>query len=121
MKYTKTHEWIKPISDTEGLVGITNHAQEELSDIVHVELPEVGKVFNRGDTLVTIESVKAASDIYAPLDGEVIEVNESLIDQPEKINESPQGDGWLLKIKIKNLQEIHELLTQTDYQKEIGK
>ncbi len=120
MKYTKTHEWIKALENDEAIVGISDHAQKELSDIVHVEFPEIGKTFNQGDILLTVESVKAASDIYAPLGGEVIEINQDLKDSPEKVNSSPEKEGWLIKIKIKNSEELGGLLATEDYQKEIN-
>jgi glycine cleavage system H protein len=113
-KYTKTHEWI----DTDnGLVGITNHAQEELGDIVFVDLPEIGKEVKKGDVLLSIESVKAASDIYAPVSGKIVEVNSELDASPELVNEDAEGKGWLVKIEILNPDELDELLTKEEYEK----
>ncbi|KUJ95162.1 MAG: glycine cleavage system protein [Desulfonauticus sp.] len=97
--YTKTHEWIKIEGDT-GIIGITHFAQEQLGDITFVELPEVGASLTQGEEMGSIESVKAASELYAPVDGEVLEVNTALEDAPEKINEDPYGEGWLCKVKI---------------------
>ncbi|MCD6105396.1 MAG: glycine cleavage system protein GcvH [Thermosipho sp. (in: Bacteria)] len=111
-KYTKTHEWIDIDS---GLVGITNHAQEELGDIVYVDLPEVGKEVKKGEVLLSIESVKAASDIYAPVSGKIVEVNSELDASPELVNEDAEGKGWLVKIEISNSDELNELLTEEEY------
>ena len=98
MKYTEEHEWLDQDGDIV-TVGITSHAAEQLGDIVFVELPEVGAEVTKDDEIVVIESVKAASDILAPLDGEIVEVNEVLADTPSKVNEDPEGDGWFFKIK----------------------
>ena len=98
-RYTKEHEWVLVEGDT-GTVGITDHAQEELGDIVYVDLPKVGHAVEQGKSLGSVESVKAVSDIYSPVSGEVIEVNEALADAPEKLNEDPHGAGWLVKIKL---------------------
>lgn len=102
--YTKTHEWIKIEGDT-GTIGITHFAQEQLGDITFIELPEVGATLTQGEEMGSIESVKAASELYAPVSGEVIEVNASLEDTPEKINEDPYGEGWICKVKISSGQE----------------
>lgn len=99
LKYAKTHEWVKIEGDT-ATIGITQFAQEQLGDLTFVELPEVGDVLNQGSEFGSVESVKAASELYAPVSGEVLEVNEALEDAPEKVNESPYDEGWLLKIKI---------------------
>jgi glycine cleavage system H protein len=98
LQYTKTHEWMRLENDI-ATVGITEHAQDELGDVVFVELPETGASFDAGDSFGTIESVKAVSDLYAPVGGEVVEVNESLNDSPEKVNEDPYGDGWIIKLR----------------------
>jgi glycine cleavage system H protein len=98
LQYTKTHEWLRLEGDI-ATVGITDHAQDELGDVVYVELPETGASFDAGDTFGTIESVKAVSDLYTPVGGEVVEVNESLNDSPEKVNEDPYGDGWIIKLR----------------------
>lgn len=99
LQYTKTHEWMR-LEDDIATVGITEHAQDELGDVVFVELPEPGASFDAGDSFGTIESVKAVSDLYAPVAGEVVEVNESLNDAPEKVNEDPYGDGWIIKFRV---------------------
>lgn len=100
LKYTKSHEWVRIEDDGIATVGITDHAQEELGDVVFVELPEAGEDLGAGEALGTIESVKAVSDLYAPVGGEVVEVNESLNDTPERVNEDPYGEGWLVRIRI---------------------
>ncbi len=99
LRFTKTHEWVKRDEDGTLIVGITDHAQELLGDLVFVEVPEVGSSFNDGDDCAVIESVKAASDVYCPVAGEVVESNESLTDAPETINNDPYGDGWIFKLK----------------------
>jgi glycine cleavage system H protein len=118
-RYTKEHEWVLVESDV-GTVGITDHAQEELGDIVYVDLPKVGAQVDAGKTLGSVESVKAVSDIYAPVSGEVVEVNSSLADAPEKLNKDPHGDAWLVKIRLRAPHEINELLSAADYQTYIG-
>jgi glycine cleavage system H protein len=100
LKYAKSHEWVMVEGDV-ATVGITQFAQEQLGDMTFIELPEVGDTFEQGSEMGSVESVKAASEIYAPVTGEVIEVNEELEDAPEKVNEEPYGDGWMLKFKIK--------------------
>lgn len=102
------------------VMGITDHAQNELGDIVYVDLPKTGSAVEKGKTLGSVESVKAVSDIYAPVSGEVIEVNETLATAPEKINEDPHGEAWLVKIRLSNPGEIQQLLTAEDYQKYLG-
>ncbi|HTM51066.1 MAG TPA: glycine cleavage system protein GcvH [Bryobacteraceae bacterium] len=114
-RYTKEHEWVK-IEGGVGLVGITFHAQEELGDIVYVDLPKVGARVEKGKTLGSVESVKAVSDIYSPVSGEVIEINETLGTQPEKLNEDPHGAAWLVKLKITAPEEAGQLMTAADYQ-----
>ena len=113
--YTKEHEWIR-VENGDVTVGITHHAQQELGDIVFVELPQVGATFSAGDTLGTVESVKAVSDVYAPVGGEVIEVNEALNDKPELINEFPHGDGWIAKLRLADKAELEGLLSADDYE-----
>src|ERR1700677_4403392 len=114
-RYTKEHEWVLVEGDT-GTIGITDHAQKELGDIVYVDLPKVGAGAEKGKTLGSVESVKAVSDIYAPISGEVVEVNEALATAPEKLNEDPHGAAWLVKIKLSNPEEIKQLLNSADYQ-----
>ena len=98
LQYTKSHEWVRVEGDT-ATVGITDHAQDELGDVVFVELPEQGATLESGDSFGAVESVKAVSDLYAPVGGEVVEVNDALEDSPEKINEDPYGEGWILKLR----------------------
>jgi glycine cleavage system H protein len=113
LQYTKTHEWMR-LEDDIATVGITDHAQDELGDVVFVELPEPGASFDAGDSFGTIESVKAVSDLYAPVGGEVVEVNDSLNDAPENVNEDPYGDGWIIKLRVSG-EEI--LLSAEEYEK----
>jgi glycine cleavage system H protein len=113
LQYTKSHEWVRTEGDT-ATIGITDHAQEELGDVVFVELPEEGATLGAGDTFGTVESVKAVSDLYSPVGGEVIEVNTSLEDAPEKINEDPYGEGWIVKLRTS---EEANLLSPEEYEK----
>ena len=116
LNYTKEHEWIK-IKDDIAVIGITDHAQAELTDIVFVELPEVGKEVKKGEELCVVESVKSVSEIYAPLGGKVLKVNDKLDDSPEVINESPYDDGWLVELKVKDKSEVSDLLDVEAYKK----
>jgi glycine cleavage system H protein len=120
MKFTEEHEWLR--EDEEGIltVGITEHASEQLGDIVFVELPEVGTEVTKDDEIVVIESVKAASDILAPLDGEIVEVNEALVDAPATVNEDAQGDGWFFKIKPADMSQMDEFMDEAAYHKFIA-
>jgi glycine cleavage system H protein len=118
-RYTKEHEWVLVEGDT-GTIGITDHAQEELGDIVYVDLPHVGTRLETGKSLGSVESVKAVSDIYAPLSGEVLEVNSLLADAPEKLNQDPHGGAWLIKIRLDAPAEALNLLSAADYQTYIG-
>jgi len=118
LKYTDAHEWLK-IKDDTALIGITDHAQSELTDIVFAELPEVGKELKKGDELCVVESVKSVSEIYAPISGKVVCVNEKLEDTPETINESPYDDGWLVELEIKDKGELDDLLDAESYKKKI--
>ena len=117
--FTKDHEWIK-INGSEGLVGITPYAAEQLGDIVFIELPQNGCSFSQGKDVAVIESVKAASEIYSPASGEIIEINSTLEENPEIINEDPLNKGWLYKIKISNSEELKNLMGEDDYYKLIG-
>jgi glycine cleavage system H protein len=119
LKYTKEHEWVLVEGD-QGTIGITDHAQNELGDIVFVDLPKVGTTVTRGKTFGSVESVKAVSDIYAPVSGEVVAINESLGTAPETLNADPHGAAWLIKVKLAQPEEINELLAAADYQKYIG-
>lgn len=114
-KYTKEHEWIKVEGDI-GTIGITNFAQEQLGDIVSVEFPNIGKEFSAGESLALIDSMKTTSDLYAPVSGEVLDVNSELESQPELMNEDPYNKGWILKLKIKNLDELEKLMNVEDYE-----
>jgi glycine cleavage system H protein len=97
--YSKSHEWIRVEGDT-ATIGITDHAQHELGDVVFVELPDVGEIYDEGQEFGTIESVKAVSEIFLPIAGEIVEVNKGLVDEPNAVNEDPHGDGWLVKVKV---------------------
>jgi len=114
LKYASSHEWARLEGDVV-VVGITDHAQDALGDVVYVELPEVGDTINAGDEAGVVESVKAASDIYAPVTGEVIEINEDLEDAPETINGDPYNDGWFFKLKISDAAELDDLLDAEGY------
>lgn len=116
LKYASSHEWVRHEGEGVYSVGISEHAQGLLGDMVFVELPEVGDTVSQGDDCAVAESVKAASDIYAPLSGEVVEVNESLGDAPEQVNSSPYHDGWMFKVKISDESELDELLDAEGYQ-----
>ena len=118
-RYTKEHEWILIEGDT-GTIGITDHAQEELGDIVYVDLPKPGTKLEQGKSLGSVESVKAVSDVYSPISGEVTQVNGALADAPEKLNEDPHGAAWLVKVKLANPGEVSGLMSAADYQAYIG-
>jgi glycine cleavage system H protein len=117
--YTEDHEWIRVEGDT-ATVGITDYAQEQLGDLVFVELPEVGRALKKGDTAVVVESVKAASDVYAPADGEILEANASLSSEPALVNSSATGDGWLWKMKLADKSQLDGLMDLAAYEKHIG-
>lgn len=118
--YSEEHEWIEKIGPKKVRVGITDHAQAELGDIVFVELPEIGKEITVGDTLAVIESVKSAADVYSPVSGKVVEVNEELGDHPELINEDPYGDGWIAVLELEAPSELEKLMTAEEYKRFIG-
>jgi glycine cleavage system H protein len=113
-KYTKEHEWVLVEGDT-GTIGITFHAQKELGDIVYVDLPKVGATAEKGKTIGSVESVKAVSDIFAPVSGEVTAVNDLLTTSPEKLNEDPHGAAWMFKVKLSNPAEVNDLMSAADY------
>jgi glycine cleavage system H protein len=113
-RYTKTHEWIRLDGDT-AVVGITEHAQSQLGDVVHVELPAIGKTFAMDDEVGAVDSVKAASEVYAPASGEVVAVNDALADTPATVNEDAEGKGWFLKLKLKDPGELEQLMTAEQY------
>ena len=115
LKFKTSHEWVRVEQDGTVTVGISDHAQDLLGDIVFVELPDIGTQMNAEDEVAIVESVKAASDVYSPISGEIIEVNEILLDNPETINESPYSDGWFYKIQPDDLDEINELLSPEEY------
>jgi len=115
LKYTREHEWLR-IEGSEAVVGITEHAQELLGDMVFVDMPKIGQAFETGADCAVVESVKAASDVYMPVQGVVLEINETLEDSPELVNSDPYGDGWLFRIKIEDSNEINELLDADAYQ-----
>lgn len=119
MKFTEEHEWLKPAGETV-TVGITAHAAEQLGDIVFVELPETGRKVSKGDEVVVIESVKAASDILAPLDGEIVEVNEALADNPSLVNEDPMGGAWFFRMKPANMADVDGYMDEAAYKAMIG-
>jgi glycine cleavage system H protein len=119
LKYAKSHEWLRVSGDT-ATVGITDHAQHELTDIVFVELPAKGRHVKAGEACAVVESVKTASDIYAPVSGEIIEVNPAVVDNPALVNTEPHAGGWLFKLKLANAAEANALLTPADYQKQIA-
>ncbi len=118
-RYTREHEWVLVEGDI-GTVGITDHAQHELGDIVYVDLPKVGATLAQGKTAGSVESVKAVSDIYSPVSGEVVEINQLLIDSPEKLNEDPHGSAWLVKLRLSQPDQINSLLTPAEYQIYLG-
>ena len=113
-RYDEEHEWIRVEGD-EGVIGISDYAQDALSDIVYVELPEVGDVFDRGDVLAVVESVKAASDVYMPVTGEILEINDLLEDSPEMVNQDPYGEAWLVRVTIAEPAELEDLLDADAY------
>ena len=117
--YTKEHEWVR-VEGAIGVIGITDHAQKELGDIVYVDLPKPGTHLEKGKTLGSVESVKAVSDIFAPVSGEVTEINPLLATAPEKLNEDPHGEAWLVKIKLSSPDEIKDLLSAEKYQEYVG-
>ena len=116
VRYSKDHEWVKVDGDT-ATVGITHYAQEQLGDVVFVELPEVGKKVEQGKEMATVESVKAASEVYAPISGEVVEVNSALADAPATVNEEAQGKGWFAKLKIADKGQLTNLMDEAAYKK----
>jgi len=116
LKYNKSHEWALIDGDT-AIIGITEYAQSELGDVVFVELPAVGDTVSRGDAIGTIEAVKTVADVYTPVSGEVVEINEALKDASELVNKDPYGEGWIAKIKMSDLSEIDSLLTPENYKK----
>jgi glycine cleavage system H protein len=119
LKFTQEHEWLKIEGDV-ATVGITTHAAEQLGDLVFVELPEVGATFSKDGDAATVESVKAASDVYCPLDGEITEINQAIVDDPSLVNSDPQGAGWFFKLKLANASDVDALLDEAAYKELIA-
>ena len=120
LRYTKEHEWLRLEGNGRARVGITFYAQKELGDVVFVDLPQVGIVVSAGDSFAVVESVKAVSDVYAPVSGRIAEVNEALEDRPELINEDPYGRGWIAVIEMSDPSEVEATLTAAEYQEQVG-
>lgn len=118
-KFTKEHEWVEKV-DQIIIIGITEFAQDQLGDVVSIELPKVGSSFKQNDAMAIIDSVKASSDIYSPVDGEITETNEKLLEQPELINQSPNEEGWILKMKPNNPEQLNSLLSKEQYNNLVG-
>lgn len=114
IKYTKDHEWVRVDKDA-ATVGISAHAAEQLGDIVFVELPEVGRQFEKGQEMAVVESVKAASDVYAPISGEVVEINQAIVDEPAKVNEEAEGAGWFVKLRALHPDQFSDLMDEAAY------
>ena len=119
LRYSREHEWVRLEGDI-ATVGISDYAQEQLGDVVFVELPEIGRTVLKGDDMAVVESVKAASEVYAPVSGEVTEVNEALENSPETVNESPTIDGWFIRIRVSDPSEIEDLMDQAAYDAYVG-
>ena len=119
LKYARTHEWVRVSGET-AMVGITDHAQHELTDVVFVELPAVGDQVKAGEACAVVESVKTASDIYSPVSGQIVEVNQAAVDNPALVNNEPYGSGWFYKIKLSNPAELNNLLSPQTYAAQIG-
>jgi len=117
-RFTKEHEWVE--KNDLFIVGITDFAQDQLGDVVSIELPEIGSIFKQNDAMAIIDSVKASSDIFCPIDGEIVEVNEKLLEHPELINQSPYDEGWIVKMKVSNPQQFDSLLEKEQYDKLVG-
>jgi glycine cleavage system H protein len=115
-KYSKKHEWVELDGDI-ATIGITKHATEQLGDIVFTEVPDAGKAFEAGGEAAIVESVKAASDVYSPISGEVIENNQAIVSDPSLVNQDPEGNGWFFKVKVTNADQINELMTKDEYDK----
>jgi len=120
LKYIETHQWVRVSDDGTATVGITDFAQEQLGDVVYIGVPDVGATVNSGEEAGVAESVKSASDVFSPVTGEVIEVNESLEDEPEKVNEDPYGDGWLYKVRLEDAGELDGLMDSTAYAEHVA-
>ena len=114
-KFTEDHEYIR-VEDNVATIGITKHAQDELGEVVFIELPEVGQEVSKGDDVAVVESVKAASDVYSPVSGEIVEANGKIVEEPSLVNKDPEGDAWFFKVKLSDTGELDELLDETAYQ-----
>ena len=119
LKYAKSHEWVRTGGDT-ATIGITDHAQHELTDVVFVELPEVGRKVKAGEACAVVESVKTASDIYAPISGDIIEANKNVVEDPALVNSDPYSEGWFFKIKLADPAELNSLLGPDEYKKQVS-
>lgn len=119
LKYTEDHEWVK-IEGNIGIIGITDHAQGELGDVVFIDIPEDDATLSKGDTFGTIEAVKTVADMFAPVSGKIVEVNESLNDEPETVNKDPYGEGWIVKIELSDASELDDLMDAETYKSKIG-
>ena len=119
LKYASSHEWVNVEGDT-AIIGISDHAQDELTELVFIELPDIGRELAAGDPCAVVESVKTASDIYAPVSGQVIETNDALDTEPGTVNEDPYGDGWFFKIRLANPKELDDLLSPDDYGEQVN-
>ncbi len=115
LHYSESHEWIQMDENHVATIGITDHAQDQLGEVVFVELPEVGSEVHAGEEAVVVESVKTAADVYSPLTGEVVEINNSLEDEPNQVNHTPYAEGWLFKVKVTNEKELEKMMTAEDY------
>jgi len=120
LKYSKEHEWVAA-EETMATIGITDHAQEQLGEIVYIELPSIGEKVSKDDPFGVVESVKAVSDIYAPVSGTVLEVNEDLAESPEAVNEDPYGDGWLIKVRVNDPTDLDDLMNNDEYEQMIAR
>jgi len=120
LRYTKSHEWVRLEDDGTAVVGITDHAQAALGDLVFVETPEVGATFDGGEACAVVESVKAASDVYSPLGGEVVDANGDLADSPELVNQDPYGDGWIMRLRLDDPDDADELLDAAGYEETLA-
>ena len=119
LKYARSHEWVR-VADDVATVGITDHAQHELTDVVFVELPEVGRKMKAGESCAVVESVKTASDIYTPVSGEVTAVNKAVVEQPALVNSDPYGQGWFFQVRVSQREELDKLLSAAQYKNQIG-
>jgi len=120
LKFANSHEWVRVNGDV-ATVGISDHAQQELTDVVFVEVPAVGRKVKAGEAVAVVESVKTASDVYSPVSGEVVESNKTLAEKPDLVNSDPYGQGWFFKVKLSNPAEVNKLLSPADYSAQIGK